>query len=431
MLLLLPAIFNAYPFIYSDTSTYLDSGFVLQPPVDRPLTYGLFIRVFSLNGLSLWPVIFAQSFILSWLIYQLTSLLFAEHKGYRDWIFPGVMLMASFSGAGLAACYLIPDIFAPIMLLSAMLILLPAAGKGVKTGNYVIFVFATAMHSSHIPFGLALFFLLLLFKWLSKDGWPSLLRVRTLLILTGITLLSILAMGSSLAKSKHVFLMGAFIEQGIIKSYLDDFCASENYRLCAYKDELPEHAWEFIWEESSPLYEMGGWRETRDEFNEIIRATFLSPKYLLLHVSASIKASAKQLISFEALDYKGVAPNSAVLEERVEKYVPRDISRYVSSKQNLGQLAGYKWLNQVQIILVVMSLLTLILFFSFSPGQKMTDLLLLSGLIILLGILVNAWVCGTFANPINRLGNRMIWLIPFFSTLLMYRPLIKALEKTT
>lgn len=431
ILLLLPALINEYPMIYSDTSTYLDSGFVLQPPVDRPLTYGLFIRLFSLNGLSLWPVIFAQSFILSWLIFQLTCVLFAENQRLRAWVYLALMAVASISGAGWASCYLIPDIFTPIMLLSALLILLPSSGKGARTGNYIIFFFAAAMHSSHIPFGLALFGVLLLLKGLYNKGFISLLRFRPLLILTGITLMSILAMGSSLAKSKHVFLMGAFIEQGIIKSYLDDHCASENYRLCAHKDALPEHAWEFIWQESSPLYEMGGWNETRDEFNEIIRATFLSPKYLLLHVTASIKATAKQLISFEALDYKGVAPNSELLEQRVEKYVPRDISRYVSSKQNLGLLAGYKWLNQVQMILVVMSLLTLMLLFSYSPVLRMNHLLLLSGLILLLGLLINAWVCGTFANPIMRLGNRMIWLIPAYAMLVLFWPHGKLIKKTT
>ncbi len=422
---------NGYPMIYSDTSTYLASGFQLQPPMDRPMTYGLFIRFFSLNGLSLWPVIFAQSFILSWLLYQLTCLLFAGNPRYRNWIFLAAMAAVGFSGAGWASSYLIPDIFAPIMLLSALLILLPSSEKGTRSWSYVIFVFAAAMHSSHIPFGISLFAILLLLKWLFKDGLLSLLRIRPLLILSGITLLSILAMGSSLAKSKHVFLMGAFIEQGIIRSYLDENCDSHKYKLCAYKENLPEHAWEFIWQESSPLYEMGGWKETRDEFNEIIRATFLSPKYLLLHVGASLKATAKQLIRFEALDYKGVAPNSAVLQERLEFYVARDIDRYTSSKQNLGQLAGYKWMNQVQKILVLMSLLSMIIFFAISPSIRKNRLLMLTGLILLLGILINAWVCGTFANPINRLGNRMIFLIPAYSTLLLFMLRRKSLIKTT
>jgi hypothetical protein len=36
---------------------------------------------------------------------------------------------------------------------------------------------------------------------------------------------------------------------------------------------------------------------------------------------------------------------------------------------------------------------------------------------VLLGILINAWACGTFANAIDRLGCKMIWFIPLLSTL--------------
>ena len=62
------ALYNGYPIVYSDTSTYIESGFSLQPPADRPITYGLFIRVFSLNGFSLWTVALMQSLIISFLI---------------------------------------------------------------------------------------------------------------------------------------------------------------------------------------------------------------------------------------------------------------------------------------------------------------------------------------------------------------------------
>jgi hypothetical protein len=57
--LMLDAIYNGYPLVYSDTSTYLASGFELQTPVDRPITYGLFIRLTSLNGFSLWIPFFS------------------------------------------------------------------------------------------------------------------------------------------------------------------------------------------------------------------------------------------------------------------------------------------------------------------------------------------------------------------------------------
>ena len=225
--------------------------------------------------------------------------------------------------------------------------------------------------------------------------------------------------------------MGAFIEQGIIKTYLDENCASRDYKLCTYKDSLPEHAWEFIWQESSPLYKMGGWKETWEEYNAIIRATFISPKFLFLHGVASLKATAMQLVKFEGLDYRGVAPNATVLHSRVESYVPGDLNRFENSKQNLGQLDQFKWFNPLQLILVLMSVLIMVLIFTFSHSLRQKQVLVLVGLIIVLGIIINAWVCGTFANSIGRLGNRMIWLIPAYTLISLSQLKWIPLKKTT
>ena len=41
--------------------------------MDRPITYGLLIRLFSLNGLSLWLVVFFQAYLVSWLIFKLVK----------------------------------------------------------------------------------------------------------------------------------------------------------------------------------------------------------------------------------------------------------------------------------------------------------------------------------------------------------------------
>ena len=37
------------------------------------------------------------------------------------------------------------------------------------------------------------------------------------------------------------------------------------------------------------------------------------------------------------------------------------------------------------------------------------------------GIIMNAWVCGTFANAIDRLGSKMIWLVTLLTVVLLIR----------
>src|ERR1035438_4255445 len=77
------AIYNGFPILYNDTSTYLNSGFELITPADRPITYGIFIRLASLNGFSLWTVIFFQSFILSFLIFLLIKQILGDKNYLR------------------------------------------------------------------------------------------------------------------------------------------------------------------------------------------------------------------------------------------------------------------------------------------------------------------------------------------------------------
>lgn len=42
-------LFNGYPLVYSDTGTYIYSGFDRFIPADRPIVYGLFLKFFSFN----------------------------------------------------------------------------------------------------------------------------------------------------------------------------------------------------------------------------------------------------------------------------------------------------------------------------------------------------------------------------------------------
>ena len=72
--LMFDAFYNGFPIVYSDSSTYIVSGFGLDMPMDRPLLYGILLRIFSLNGLSLWLVIFFQALIVSYLIFLLMEL---------------------------------------------------------------------------------------------------------------------------------------------------------------------------------------------------------------------------------------------------------------------------------------------------------------------------------------------------------------------
>ncbi len=417
--LMLDAFYNGYPLVYSDTSTYLASGFELQTPVDRPITYGLFIRLTSLNGLTLWTVIFVQSLLLSYLVFLLIKH-FSEEKPYLLKGLLIVLFLSLFTGISWSASQLIADIFTPIALLSLSLILFGDITKRTRILLSLLYLITVSMHVSHVMlFSLLLIISYLLKRLLVQKEQMKLLRLRIGLLLL-LTVSAILTMGSAISKSKDVFMMGAMVEQGITKKYLDDNCAMKHYKICAYKDSLPKTLNAFVWDTNSVFYKTGGWSaENRSEYHDIIMSTFTQPKYIKLHIIASIKAAAQQLLSFGIGDGNGKFSNGTVLYGRIGKYVDRDLSDYAASKQNQSGFPAIAVWNKLYDITIAVSVICLLLILIAKrkriPYQLNPILIILS-----VGIVLNAWDTATFSCVAERFGCKMMWLIPFMLVLTLY-----------
>lgn len=415
--LITDAFYNGFPIVYSDTSTYIASGLELETPFDRPITYGLFLRLFSLNGLSLWFVIFFQGLILSYLIYLVVRLV-TDDKTFLKFGLLTIILLSLFTSVSWTVSQVMPDIFTSIALLCMTLILLGTFKRKTLILLYVIFFISIAMHISHILlFGLILITLFFLRNFIL----PKIkFQIITLLILT---VASIITMGSAISKSKHVFFMGAMVEHGIVINYLNYHCDTKQYKLCAYKDSLPDRAYNFIWDEKSPFYKIGGWKETKNEFTEIIYGTMTQPKYIVMHIKESFKATLQQLTRFSVGDGNGSFLEGTLLHDRVSKYFPHDLTSYTSSRQNQSQLSFVNIFNSLFPIIVVLSLL-LIIFLLTQFATSLDRHTKIIAIMFFIGIILNAWDCGTFANAIDRLGCKMIWLIPFTTTILFCKILL-------
>jgi len=416
--LMFDAFYNGYPLVYSDTSTYLASGFELQTPVDRPITYGLFIRLTSLNGFSLWISIFFQSLILSYLIF----LLFKQVVSERLFLKLGltlILFLSFFTGISWTAGELIADVFTPVALLAMTVLLLGDIGKRTRAFLYLVYFISVSMHISHIMlFGLLLLMIYLLKSHLFKAELLKGIRLKVLMMFA-LTIAAIFMMGSAISKSKDVFMMGAMVEQGITKKYLDEYCGIRQYKMCAYKDSLPKTLNAFVWDTNSVFYKTGGWSaENRKEYNDIIFSTCTEPKYIKLHIEASLPATLQQLMSFHIGDGNGKFVKGTLLFERIKKYVPGDVSIYTSSQQNeLGFIYIKVW-NKVYDGIILVSAIAL-LFFAVRKRRKLGDRIKPILCIFFIAIVGNAWDTGTFSCVADRFGCKMIWLIPFMLVILL------------
>lgn len=238
------AIWNGYPIVYSDTSSYLASGFHLETLVDRPITYGLFIRVCSFNGWSLWTIAIAQSMLLAYVLGSLLRGLGIANPWSRSFIIGGTALL---TGLPFLCGQIITDVFTPILVITLFLLLfiegLPRRTRGLL---FALFLLAFSMHMSHVSITVLLLLFSLLLKWLLPKALPNRKAWRTIITLLLLSVMGTLMMGVSLAKSKYTFYAAHLAETGVLQRYLLEHCATEHNKLCDRLGSIPQSADAFL-----------------------------------------------------------------------------------------------------------------------------------------------------------------------------------------
>jgi hypothetical protein len=102
------AFYNGYPLVYSDTGTYLYSSVHLTSPDDRPIFYGLFLRLTGMQANNWIPIIF-QGIIGYWVILRIVKLFLNKYCEY--WTFGIVGVLTFLTALPWYASQLMPDIF--------------------------------------------------------------------------------------------------------------------------------------------------------------------------------------------------------------------------------------------------------------------------------------------------------------------------------
>jgi len=416
ILLLAIALINTYPLITQDTGAYLNMAYAWFFPSDRPAFYGVFIKFVSITKSIWWPII-AQSVLLSYLMLELVEKLIPSKRGLIGIVF--ITLMVLLTPVTWIASQITADIFTAITLLASLLFILESNNLK-RIGFLLVALYALLTHNSNTLTMLCFSTLFIGVSWLNNK-----LYLRQSVTLFIVALFSFGAQCTSnlvtndeftFSKQGHVFFMGKMVESGILKSYLDEHCANDNYQLCAFKDSLPPYAADFIWQEGKAFHKTGGWHASKPEYVKIIKSTFTETKYLKLHIRESVLGTFEQVTLTYVGDLlypftKGTHPYKLV-----KKWLPNSIPCMIQAKQQHNQLsfrlvsAIYAWTLFISFLCAL-----ILLFSSIDRRYKM-----LIGLVIIF-IVSNAFVTATFANVIGRLNARVVWVLPFITSVLAWQ----------
>jgi hypothetical protein len=437
LILMIPAFYNGFPLVYSDTGTYIDSGMLLYIPVDRPVFYGLFIKVFSF-GASLWWVVFFQCLMMSYVFSQLLNTLLSQYIAQRIQLIL-IFVLTAFTSIGWFSTQIMPDIFTPMMSLAILALLLGDRLSALnKVMLFLIVLISILTHYSNLLLAMAFgAVLLIMLVWSVKKEFISVshlwqkVTAFSLLILFSFVITVVTNQSidnrAQISKGSHMFIMGRFLDSGVLKLYLDENCAQKDNVLCSIKDSLPESSRVLHWSANSPVHQLGGWEGSESAYWDIIWDILRKPRYLGYLLTESVKVTLIQLTQNEigtplVTDWYG--QDSSPPYAAINNYFSHEHNAYVQSRQNTnlwGQKLDFNYLNQIGFLILFVSALFLVLIFAFKNWTEhwLTPALKFATLWLLSSIVFNAFITANFSVVCDRLQARVIWILPLIVFLII------------
>jgi hypothetical protein len=418
-LLVWPAFLNGYPIVFSDTGAFLAQTLVPLMIWDKPYVYGPFLHLFH-QRLSLWGPLVAQGLILS-------HLLWVTQRALRGAASPTGHLavtagLAALTSAPWTAAFLMPDLFAPVTVLSLALLGLARDRVGSGEAWYLsaLATLAIASHLAHLVIAAGVVAAVFVLTWRTRPVLRAAAPLGAALAL----LLASNAIGHGrLAVSPYgaTFLLARLQDDGPATRTLRALCPGAGWRLCDFLDRLPMDSDEFLWSPDSPLYRgpdgapleggvVGGARMA-PEAQAILRATVLREP--LGVAAAMLHNTLRQLLAVRADDtlhdrFLSLIPG----REIGAHFPPGEIAAFLAGAQKRGVLearAAPFLAPHLPVLVLAVLLLPLALWRVARVGDGLRLGLLVC---VLVGLLANAFATGALSGPHDRYQARIVWLLP-------------------
>ena len=419
-LLIWTAFFNGYPLLFSDSGGFLHQTLGPLMLWDKPYIYGPFLHAFHLR-ISLWGPVIAQGLMLSHLLWLMQRAVCA--RATPLWHIGLCAFAALATAAPFSAALLMPDIFAPIVVLG--LFLLGFGGAALSRWEQVYLVLLVALgiaaHLAHLPLALGLCSVALLLRLWRFPG-----RIFAMALPVAIAVAALLATNAighgRLALSPHgsVFLLARLQEDGPASALLKARCPDAGWYLCAFTDRLPMPANDFLWAPDSPVNRdtagvprfLGGML-LAPEAGQIVAETLRAAPLGVLRAMAGNMLV--QLVSFGIGDTLDNAHFAVTLRPRIEQgFPPRELVAFDQGRQAQDLLQDAVTPLNTVYVLVVLLAFPVLLWLAWR-GQ---GLALPLALFVLAAVLGNALICGGLSAPHPRYGARIMWLLPVAALLL-------------
>lgn len=420
------ALFNGAPLVFADTAAYATDALAHEISGLFSVFYTWLILPLH-QGISLWPVVFAQAAIVSHLLYLTARCVSGGAIGRLETL-AIVAVLAIFSSLPWVAGEVMPDVFSAVLLLNIFLLAFCRRELAIWELLYVAILTAVAItaHFSHVPIAAGLILLALCARLMfGRDRaplrWmPALLIVPFIAAVSAMVTVNWIDTGRvGLSRNTNVFFLAKWIDEGPAFWYLQDACPEAGYELCGELATLPGRTQDDLkWAPDSPFTKIGGFDDLEPEARRIVAATLSA--YPLDILKDALLDTGRQLVHAAtgdglSADFAGIVADS-VRPVFADGAAAADA--LLQSRQGKGELPlqQFRFLHGgfLGIALGFMAWALV------ARRKCLPEKLVLFAAFVAAGLLVNAAVTGGLSGPYDRYFARVVWLIGFVALLSLH-----------
>ena len=408
LMLLAPALWNGYPLLQSDTGGYLARWYEGYLVPSRSTVFGLYLHYGEATYF--WLNLAVQALATMWILQVTLRVLGLA----RPWRLFGLCLVLTLTTAlPWLASMLLTDIFAGLSVLSLFVLVLHGdeVSGPEKAALFVFTAFAAATHSATMAVLLGLCCVGWMARPFLRGRIPaSHLAQGTLTIAAG----AVMLLSANFALSGQVawtpggtaIAFGRMLQDGIVTRYLHDHCPAQHFKLCPYRDDLPETADDFLWSRETVFNKLGRFPGMGDEMGFIV--THSLAEYPLWQAEAALMAAGEQMLKV-ATGENTDRPTTPHTYGIIARYLPKQLRLANAAHQQTGFLT----FGPINLIHVPVALISTVLVFAMLIAaafrRRIDDVTLLMATVCL-ALLGNAAICGVISGPHDRYGSRLVWI---------------------
>lgn len=325
--------------------------------------------------------------------------------------------------------YLMPDTFAPVLLL--VIATLAVFGRSMRPWEVILAIllgsFAIVSHLSHLAIGLVMIPAVALVSLvMSRQRWWLPVAYVCLIVGAGFTEQSLLRTAAKAVAHSEVvikpYITARMIEDGPGLKYLDRHCPDDHIPTCKLHTALQwsDDPWRItathIVFETSPR--LGSFRLMTPEDQKAVADDQINFFFAVLRdqpVGVFLALMRNVLLQSGWVSVDMTIPTDAIVAQNADvtgfAFSTFDHGRITRNIDWLGPLTLWHQAFYLASLIVVVALVLL-------PRRVPGEVKALAVMVIL-GILANALVCGGISQPATRYGARVIWLLPMMAAILM------------